>query len=63
LRFINKRTYSKDATLISCGGNGWVRFWDVSNNKLAAEFQSHLQGWFLKKNKKNKPIIIKLFFF
>jgi hypothetical protein len=30
--------------LISCGGNGWVRFWDVKNAKLKAEFIAHTKG-------------------
>ncbi|XP_033126562.1 WD repeat-containing protein 49-like isoform X2 [Anneissia japonica] len=29
------------ANLVSCGGNGWVRFWNSSKNKLIAEFIAH----------------------
>jgi hypothetical protein len=29
---------------MSCGGNGWLRFWEVSNGKLVAEFQAHTHG-------------------
>ncbi|ELU05069.1 hypothetical protein CAPTEDRAFT_229382 [Capitella teleta] len=31
------------ANLVSCGGNGWVRFWNTNNNKLLAEFTAHSQ--------------------
>jgi hypothetical protein len=44
VRFLNSRSYGKDANLISCGGNGMVRFWEVSNSKLAAEFNAHVDG-------------------
>ena len=43
---MDKRVYTKDATLVSCGGNGWVRFWEISTGKLISEFQSHIQGTF-----------------
>ncbi|XP_071942088.1 cilia- and flagella-associated protein 337-like isoform X2 [Antedon mediterranea] len=29
------------ANLVSCGGNGWVRFWNTSKNRLIAEFVAH----------------------
>ncbi|XP_071492952.1 cilia- and flagella-associated protein 337-like [Diadema antillarum] len=29
------------ANLVSCGGNGWVRFWNSSKNLLLAEFVAH----------------------
>jgi len=32
------------ADLISCGGNGWVRFWNTQNCKLVGEFIAHPQG-------------------
>ncbi len=44
MRFLDTRVYGKDPTLISCGGNGWVRFWDVANEKVCAEFKAHEQG-------------------
>jgi WD40 repeat protein/tRNA A-37 threonylcarbamoyl transferase component Bud32 len=28
-----------DRTLVSCGGNGWVRFWDVNNRTLRHRFR------------------------
>ena len=44
LKFLNKRIYCKDSNLLSCGGNGWLRFWEISNGKLVAEFQAHTHG-------------------
>ena len=32
------------ANLVSCGGNGWVRFWNSSSNALIGEFVAHTQG-------------------
>ncbi|XP_025081449.1 WD repeat-containing protein 49-like isoform X2 [Pomacea canaliculata] len=32
------------ANLVSCGGNGWVRFWNSSHNSLLAEFLAHQQS-------------------
>ncbi|KAK3094556.1 hypothetical protein FSP39_003370 [Pinctada imbricata] len=29
------------ANLVSCGGNGWVRFWNTSHSQLLAEFVAH----------------------
>ncbi|XP_076439227.1 cilia- and flagella-associated protein 337-like isoform X1 [Babylonia areolata] len=29
------------ANLVSCGGNGWVRFWNTSRSALMAEFIAH----------------------
>ncbi|KAL5020149.1 hypothetical protein ScPMuIL_003041 [Solemya velum] len=29
------------ANLVSCGGNGWVRFWNTSHKSLLAEFVAH----------------------
>ena len=31
------------ANLISGGGNGWVRFWNTTHNKLIGEFVAHQQ--------------------
>ena len=28
---------------MSCGGNGWVRFWNSTHNTLLAEFVAHAQ--------------------
>ena len=44
INFLNTRVFGKDATLVSCGGNGFVRFWDVQNGKLIAEFVAHQNG-------------------
>lgn len=30
--------------MVSCGGNGWCRFWDASGGRLVGEFQAHLQA-------------------
>ena len=38
---LNTRTYGKDCTLISCGGNGWVRFWEIASGRVGAEFVAH----------------------
>jgi hypothetical protein len=46
VKFLNTRIYGNDATLVSCGGNGFVRFWDVPNGKLVAEFVAHENGKF-----------------
>jgi WD repeat-containing protein 49 len=43
VRFLNTRAFGKDSNLVSCGGNGWVRFWDVVAAKLVAEFVASLQ--------------------
>ncbi|XP_064596054.1 WD repeat-containing protein 49-like isoform X2 [Liolophura sinensis] len=32
---------SGGANLVSCGGNGWVRFWNTSHSTLLAEFVAH----------------------
>jgi hypothetical protein len=32
------------ANLVSCGGNGIVRFWNSSHNTLMAEFTAHQHG-------------------
>ena len=32
------------ANLVSCGGNGWVRFWNSSRSTLLAEFVAHQHG-------------------
>ena len=40
---------SGGANLVSCGGNGIVRFWNSSHNTLLAEFTAHQHGmtaWF-----------------
>ncbi|CAH1788695.1 unnamed protein product [Owenia fusiformis] len=34
---------SGGANLVSCGGNGWVRFWNTSRNCLVGEFPAHTQ--------------------
>ena len=34
---------SGGANLVSCGGNGWVRFWNSTHNTLLAEFVAHAQ--------------------
>jgi hypothetical protein len=37
------------ANLVSCGGNGWVRFWNTNSNKLLAEFTAHSQGNYIRR--------------
>ncbi|XP_022090760.1 WD repeat-containing protein 49-like isoform X1 [Acanthaster planci] len=32
---------SGGANLVSCGGNGWVRFWNTAKNSLLAEYIAH----------------------
>jgi len=34
------------ANLVSCGGNGWLRFWSTTHQTLLAEFVAHVQGQF-----------------
>lgn len=52
LRFLDKRmisnanTSSTGANLVSCGGIGFVRFWNVHAGKLISEFQAHTDGRF-----------------
>ncbi|XP_064645218.1 WD repeat-containing protein 49-like isoform X2 [Lineus longissimus] len=46
LAFLENRrsnSASAGANLISCGGNGWVRFWNATHCKLLAEFVAHTQ--------------------
>ncbi|CAF0765559.1 unnamed protein product [Brachionus calyciflorus] len=43
LKFLNTRIHGKDCTLVSCGGNGWVRFWEITSEKIGAEFIAHKQ--------------------
>lgn len=35
---------SGGANLVSCGGNGWVRFWNYQTGNLVGEFVSHQHG-------------------
>lgn len=50
LRFLDKRMVSNmnnssiGANLISCGGVGFVRFWNVHVGKLLGEYQAHIDG-------------------
>jgi hypothetical protein len=55
---LNARAYGRDANLVSCGGNGWVRFWDLPNSKLAAEFIAHSQGIYNYNNIADYLVII-----
>ena len=32
------------ANLVSCGGNGWVRFWNTASTALVGEYIAHSQG-------------------
>ncbi|XP_060539122.1 WD repeat-containing protein 49 isoform X2 [Pantherophis guttatus] len=43
LVFLESRNISATggANLISCGGAGWVRFWNTQRSKLLAEFEAH----------------------
>lgn len=47
---------STAANLVSCGGNGWVRFWNTQHTSLAAEFVAHAHC------KLDFPFFIFLFF-
>lgn len=40
LKFLRSRQISQ-GNLISCGANGWVRFWSTGSATLFAEFQAH----------------------
>jgi hypothetical protein len=35
------------ANLLSCGGVGFVRFWNVHTGQLLGEFQAHIDGIFM----------------
>jgi hypothetical protein len=35
---------STGANLLSCGGVGFTRFWNVNKGKLVGEFQAHIDG-------------------
>ncbi|XP_071826720.1 cilia- and flagella-associated protein 337-like isoform X2 [Apostichopus japonicus] len=41
LIFLENRRSVAGANLISCGSNGWVRFWNSNTNQLIGEFQAH----------------------
>ncbi|XP_077981287.1 cilia- and flagella-associated protein 337-like isoform X2 [Glandiceps talaboti] len=44
--FLEARRHSSaaaGANLVTCGGNGWVRFWNSTKNELLAEFVAHQQ--------------------
>nr|XP_006816071.1 PREDICTED: WD repeat-containing protein 49-like [Saccoglossus kowalevskii] len=44
LAFLEARKSSSaagGANLVSCGGNGWVRFWNTAKNALIGEFVAH----------------------
>ncbi|XP_048251647.1 WD repeat-containing protein 49-like isoform X1 [Haliotis rufescens] len=47
------------ANLVSCGGNGWVRFWNTSKNVLLAEFVAHLHAGsiIMATDKKNQYLV------
>jgi hypothetical protein len=55
LRFLDKRmtanssSNSIGANLVSCGGVGFVRFWNGHTGKLIGEFQAHADGILLLK--------------
>ncbi len=40
----NMNNSSIGANLISCGGVGFVRFWNVHVGKLLGEYQAHTDG-------------------
>eukprot|EP00057_Strongylocentrotus_purpuratus_P020337 XP_011674811.1 PREDICTED: WD repeat-containing protein on Y chromosome [Strongylocentrotus purpuratus] len=51
LLFLEARKHlsaSGGANLVSCGGNGWVRFWNANKNALLAEFIAHQDGILVK---------------
>ena len=35
---------SNGANLLSCGGLGFVRFWNTTKGELVGEFQAHSDG-------------------
>ncbi|KAK6184641.1 hypothetical protein SNE40_007075 [Patella caerulea] len=39
---------SRGANLVSCGGNGWVRFWNANHGTLLAEFVAHKHAGSIK---------------
>ena len=39
-----KHSASGAANLVTCGGNGIVRFWNTVNASLVGEFCAHQQG-------------------
>ena len=39
-----RRDNEHSADLVSCGGNGWVRFWNSRNCHLHGEFIAHPHG-------------------
>jgi len=41
---LNISSSSTGANLLSCGGVGFVRFWNVHTGKLVGEFQAHVDG-------------------
>ena len=41
---------SGGGNLVSCGGNGWVRFWNTAKCTLVAEYVAHTQGKILPSN-------------
>ncbi|CAG2253721.1 WD repeat-containing protein 49 [Mytilus edulis] len=44
LQFLEERKHQSaggGANLVSCGGNGWVRFWNTAKSELMAEFVAH----------------------
>lgn len=47
LQFLEERKHQSaggGANLVSCGGNGWVRFWNTAKSELMAEFVAHTHG-------------------
>ncbi|XP_041356070.1 WD repeat-containing protein 49-like [Gigantopelta aegis] len=47
------------ANLVSCGGNGWVRFWNTSKSQLMAEYVAHLHAGsiIMATDKKNQYLV------
>ena len=46
MEFIEARktlSVSGAANLVTCGGSGWVRFWNTPQSSLMAEFIAHKQ--------------------
>lgn len=66
LKFLDRRMISNagqvatGANLVSCGGVGFVRFWNINSGKLIGEFQAHIDG---KLESMMKSVVIKVIFF
>ena len=46
-RRVKMQEHVATANLVSCGGNGWVRFWNTASSRLVGEFVAHIHGMYL----------------